>query len=365
MSTIRKNGLGYYFIDLRINGKRVRETLHTKDRKKARLRAQLRERELSDRFEPKRTTIEDFVDQYLEWASERKRENTVRVERSALKRFREDIGVKYVDEVTPRTAERFITYILDRKLSPKGKPYRKMTARGANYYLRTLRAAFSTAVRWEMIESNPFLKLKPLPVDDVYPRILKESEVRKILLHIKEHEPEFFDLITVYLFTGLRRAEAVRLTWDDIDFEARSIIIRRSKGRRSRVVPMMGAVYNALKSRTSLPRPFPAMQGDTGEHLHESTPTHVFKRAARACGLNDLSLHDLRRTFGSMLSHLGVRDFYVQKWLGHTDPETTRTYYIGHDDEMAAEKMREFEKRFTLTEGQNVGRIENGEVKSG
>jgi integrase/recombinase XerD len=76
------------------------------------------------------------------------------------------------------------------------------------------------------------------------PVVLKACEVGKILSHVRTFH-NFTFLSTVYA-CGLRPAEALSLTIDDIDADAMLVHVRRGKGRTDRTVPLPAHTFSLL-----------------------------------------------------------------------------------------------------------------------
>jgi integrase len=133
---------------------------------------------------------------------------------------------------------------------------------------------------------------------------------------------------------GLRRAEAVALDLDDVDFEEEAVTVRRGKGRKARTVPLAagagaaiaawirvrgdepGALFRAVnKGGRSLP-----------SRLRERGVQRILDRLAAAARVAPFTAHDFRRTVAGDLLEVGVDVATVQKLLGHASPVTTAAY---------------------------------------
>jgi integrase len=250
-----------------------------------------------------------------------------------------------MDEITRAHAEHFILSIASRKSPPKKKKPdaqppgpRPMTGRGVNFYLRALRAIFNIAKQWNAIEANPWTSVEKLHEAAIRPRIMKRDELTRFFKAVKEKEPEYLPLFLFYLFPGMRRAEALALEWPDVDFDSGCVIVH-GKGDKYRIVPMMPIVKRILLVRRASARPF---------EWDGSTVGHVFCRMRDKAGIHGVKLHDLRKTFTTMLADYGISDFFIQSWLGHSDGNVTRIHYIGFNDEATREKMQQFERQLPL-----------------
>ena len=112
---------------------------------------------------------------------------------------------------------------------------------------RHLRAAFSQAVKWEILKSNPYDRCQRIKVDPAPPRFYSEAELKRIFAEIAG-DKDFHDAITVFLYTGLRRSELWHLTARDVDAASCLLTVRTSK-TRGRVVPMEPMALEVLARR--------------------------------------------------------------------------------------------------------------------
>src|SRR5574343_909750 len=158
MSTIRKRkDRGTYFLDLVVienrNGVDVkvrrRVDLGTADKSLAISKARVLERDLTGKVEVVRVTFEQFEREYFAWADNLKRPRTIDKEHQALNKFKEFSSVRYLDAITVKLADDFVSWCA-RSVSP---PI-------VNSILRTLRSIFSTAAKWPYLTANPFARSK-------------------------------------------------------------------------------------------------------------------------------------------------------------------------------------------------------------
>lgn len=143
--------------------------------------------------------------------------------------------------------------------------------------------------------------------------------------------PEYSDLFRFYLHTGMRRSEALSLTWENVDFDRGYIRLLKTKGRTYRDVPMLVPAREILTRRRHLPQPFPQRYHDV-----ES----VFSRSAKAAGVPNAKIHGFRRTFITQMLNLGIPIYAIQQWVGHVDAETTTEDYTGRLDTYFEEARR-------------------------
>ncbi len=221
---------------------------------------------------------------------------------------------------------------------------------------RWLAAIFRLAVNDDLIRRSPCfaIKLPAKPETKVEP--LRREDVEALL---KALPARYRALAVVGAGAGLRQGEAFGLTVPNIDFlRGREIRVRqqlkhlapdppylgRTKTPSSvRTVPVGDTVLHALARHLEL---FPAatelagypssqpellvFTDERGEPLRGNRFARVWGRARCDAGLpDDVTFHDLRHYFASLLIHKGLSVKAVQEALGHkTATETLNTY--GH-----------------------------------
>jgi len=156
--------------------------------------------------------------------------------------------------------------------------------------------------------------------------------------------PDFHPVARFLLVTGLRRAEACRLRWADVDLDGGRITVR-GKGGTLAVLPLADAAVAILRGEWGRH----AARVFTYEVKHEwggkvggrapiepDTLGTAFWRARKAAGLADLRLHDLRHTFATRMGRATGNLQHVQQALGHKRVTTTMRYSHVTDDDLRA-----------------------------
>ena len=141
--------------------------------------------------------------------------------------------------------------------------------------------------------------------------------------------PAVSALVQVLLLTGARLNEILALRWEDIDTQWRSLTVRdkdESKGGRDgfRVIPLTPYVWHLL---AALPRRggyvFAGASGDAPIHK----PNRAHATACAVAGLDGLTLHGLRRSFGSLSEWLELPAGVVAQIQGHKPSATAEKHY--------------------------------------
>lgn len=238
--------------------------------------------------------------------------------------FLERKGVNQIAKVERRHIEAFRDWRLTTGVS----------AATVNKAIRVGRAAWSWAIASGIArDPNPFKGVKPIKLPQYEPRVLTDVEVKR-MLNAAKGEGQFFLVVALALYAGLRRAEVVALEWTDIDLTAKRIGVRcdetfHTKSRKSRYVPIAPELAAILKA-SALPVGLclrSPREKEKPEPLKGISVTHAVTRIAEAAKV-ECSLHDLRRTFASMLAAQGVPTTRIRDYLGHASIATTEGYYV-------------------------------------
>ena len=155
--------------------------------------------------------------------------------------------------------------------------------------------------------------------------------------------------LQVALLTGARREEVAEMRWEDVDFRWRKIIIRdKVEGERTiPLTPYVAGLLQDLKRRNDTPPPehrilhgkrtrndldawepspwvFASKTAASGR-LQEPRIAH--NRALRDAGLPSITIHGLRRSFGSLSEWCEVPAGIVAQIQGHKPSATAEKHY--------------------------------------
>lgn len=264
-------------------------------------------------------TLETFIADFLTYAQATFAPKTVDIYRRSLNRFSNLTGNKTLTALSSRDTDIFRARRLQEHLSPTT----------VNIETRSLRAAFATAVRWKMIQENPWREMKPLRIPEEQPAFLGKEDFARLI--DAAHEPWLQEIIIAAVSTGLRRGELLNLQWKDVNLAERIMNIQSSdafktKAGKRRVVPLNEVVLELLK-RKSLQGQKEYVFSWRGRKVRPDHFTRKFKQAARRAGLDPrLHVHSLRHTFATWLVQEGISIYEIQKLLGHSSIAVTQVY---------------------------------------
>lgn len=204
------------------------------------------------------------------------------------------------------------------KIRDESGPYQ------ANHCLERLRAMYNKGIYWGWEGQNPTNGIKKHPM-------IKRD--RYLLPHEKK---AFFDSLNqeenfvakgyfyMALFTGARKTNVLEMRWKEIDFDNAVWRIPETKNGDPQNIPLIEYALQVLKQ---IPKTsewvFPNDKSKSG---HYEDPKKAWARILARAGIENLRIHDIRRTMGSWLVNSGAPIEVAGKVLGHKSQEATKIY---------------------------------------
>jgi integrase len=146
----------------------------------------------------------------------------------------------------------------------------------------------------------------------------------------------------LYLLTGARKSELLRARWDDVSFERAELRLADTKAGRTHYIPLSSpamALLQQIPRRAGNPHVFPGREL-TPEFQRDPAPlvniAKAWNRVRKAAGVEDVRLHDLRRTVGSWLAQAGNSLHLIGRVLNHSNVSTTQVYARFGEDHVRA-----------------------------
>mgnify|MGYP006189315315 CR=1 FL=1 len=307
---------GVYSCDFRTpEGKRVRKSLHTIDRREAKKReARLKSQTKADsrRREEDINLSEAFRHALRvrdEWRSAKRLDSVRQVYKSVEDHF----GVnRLLIQIDQEAILKFGEKLLHRGNKPST----------VNHHLSMLSVLFSEAIRWKRYSGSKPLIIR-YKVRNARKRLITpEEEARAISLcnSTSPYESAMADLIVVLADTGLRLSEALGIQPAHINMEAEAVMVVDTKSGDDRVVPLTGRALAILQRRNVAP---------VFQPLNAYVVSHIWRRIRKKMGLEhdkEFVLHSFRHTYGSTLANAGTDAFRLQKAMGHKNIQSTQRY---------------------------------------
>ena len=220
------------------------------------------------------------------------------------------------------------------------------------HLLRVLRAALQDAVDEDLLARN-VARLVQLRVTDGHKvRAFTAEEAKRVLAAAREHR--LFALWAVALAVGLRRGEALGLSWDDVDLAVGRLTVRHALHRVDRELKIEAVKTDASNATIPLPSPLVnvlkahrkrqlAERFEAGKEWQDSglvfttklggpiEPRNVNRMFGVLCtkaGVRQVRVHDLRHSCATLLFTMGVEAATVQRILRHSSISVTTGTYV-------------------------------------
>lgn len=177
------------------------------------------------------------------------------------------------------------------------------------------------------------------------PKFLEIGDMRKLVQELKHENTPEANFFLILLKTGLRFAEALGITLNDVDFKKKTISINktlnykgRQKGARAfaptknkysvRTIVVDDAVLYMLWKNAKGADPDESIFYRLKGFQFNSTLNNKLKRACRKARVPEITLHSLRHEHATYLVSQGISSMAVAERLGHADDSVTRAVYI-------------------------------------
>ena len=230
---------------------------------------------------------------------------------------------------------------------------RRISAYTANKDLRYLRATFNYGTGKKLISNNPTEGLDFFPVEKKVKYVPGNEDIDKV---IAIADPDTQDYLWTIRETMARVSEINSLLWEDVNLEARFVILytRKKKGGdlTPRKVPMTQKLYEVLKQRHESRDPDKPwvfwhrywsrkkgcfVEGPFGDRKK------VMKRLCDKADVRYFRFHPFRHSGASIMDGNNVPMGAIQRILGHENRKTTEIYLHSIGD-LERNAMEAFER---------------------
>lgn len=198
----------------------------------------------------------------------------------------------------------------------------------ANRCLALVSAIYSWADRTGLLPAGTVNPARGVPrfKEQSRDRWLSREELRRVFAAVQAHPSVYFKaFVWLSLLTGQRKTELLSAKWTDVAFEERILRIPKNKADRPHVVPLSAPAIQLLERmprQAGNPHIFPGTRA--GQRF--VNVDYPWQAVCAEAGVQDIRLHDLRRTVGSWLAQSGHSLALVGSILNHADSATTAIY---------------------------------------
>jgi integrase len=300
-------------------------------------------------LEPAKETVAQFLDRWLEHTEPNVAPRTLeRYQEIARKNLAPLLGNALLMRLRPEQISSAYAKALK---SGRRDGMGGLSPRTVHHLHRILKQALSTAVRWNLIVSNPAEKVDPPKVERSKIHALDAAETAVLIAHFRS--TRMFIPVLLAVLCGLRRGEIAALRWCSADLARGQLSVAQSteqtksgtrlketKSGRARTVALPSLVVDELrKHRVHQGEELLKIGVRTNDETHivaqeDGTPlqpnslTHEFVRLlAKTKALSKIRFHDLRHSHATHLLMNGVHPKVAQERLGHSSVGITLDLY--------------------------------------
>lgn len=330
---------GAYYIDWREKEKRIRKTcgknpsnaMAERLRKEAELNAINNGIILPDAPDKGRS-LGEAIDQYLNEVDMMSKSSTHRAYSKALEYFQESCKKATLEKIDRNDLIKFANYMRDEKEQADRSVYNK--------FLRVMIFLKAVGIKG-LVKKTDWPRYTEEEVE-----IYEDHELEALFAACTLEEKVWFEF---FLMSGMREMEVVHMTWADINFHSRTLMVRHKpemnwtpKAYREREIPMSSRLAATLLEWKKESKPagnslvFHTKPGGIIMHFLD-----FLKAVAKRAGMEEdvFWLHKFRATFATKALWSGVDLRTVQMWLGHKDIKSTMRYLKPARGQKAQEQM--------------------------
>ena len=246
--------------------------------------------------------------------SKRYSSNTIKTYSEALKSFLTFCNTKTIKDITNNDVILYNNnYIIKNNLSSS---YQNQIVNAIKLYFKIVK---ETAIEIEKIHRPK--KEKALP------NVLSKEEVKQIITAPTNLKHK--TMLSLIYSCGLRCGELLALQPHHIDSKRNIVLLKNSKGKKDRIVPLSLKILELLREyyKVYKPRTYLFEGQEVGNPYSNKSLQSVLKQALTKAGIKKpATLHWLRHSYATHLLESGTDLRYIQELLGHNSSKTTEIY---------------------------------------
>lgn len=222
----------------------------------------------------------------------------------------------------------------------------------ANRMVALVRTMFNLAFDWGNHPGpNPASRIKFFK-EVKRDRFVRPDELPRLWQALQnEPNPYVRGAFFIALLTGARRSEVLGMKWEDLDLAQGLWRIPDTKAGRPHTLPLPRLVVDELLKLPRLDGNPYVFCGRWGRK-NLNNVSKPWLRIRKEAGLDDVRIHDLRRTLGSWLVAAGASLPLIGKALNHSQPATTAIYARLELDPVRASLEANAERMLTVVQAQ-------------
>ena len=227
------------------------------------------------------------------------------------------------------------------------KESRKLSQTSISKVIAIIKSFFNYLEEEEAILKNPSRKIKVPKKINRIPNVISKTEFEMLISSVdfgpsrcRKNIVRDKLIFTMLFYTGVRRAELLNLSWNDLNLENSTLTVRSGKGNKDRIIPIHKSLLSLIDAYLTQRLPLKnnaLFIGESGKKLCMNSFTSMLKMYLSLSGLakKGYSPHSFRHGFATHLIQSGADLFKVQRLLGHQSLDSTKVYINFNSSQMA------------------------------
>jgi integrase len=289
----------------------------------------------------KKKTLGDVIEKYREEILPHKAINSQRAEATYLKFWQRELGVYSLSFLSSEIISKkiaLLTHAGDERVQLKEgqKPAKSKSRKTVKLYRDNLEMMLKHAQKWGwMGKNNPMDGVNRITnANKERVRFLDDAERQALLKACKKSpNPQLYTIVLFSLCTGARKNEILKLTLRDLDLKRQVAILRETKNKETRKVPIVTYLVKALQEHLEWRSKYVSEMADGSKFLFPrkdgQLPIDIRKaweNARDKTGIIDFRFHDLRHSAASYLAMNGASQLEIAEVLGHKTLQMVKRY---------------------------------------
>jgi integrase len=210
----------------------------------------------------------------------------------------------------------------------------------ANRVIETIRAVWNRAKRWGYVSGDNPAELVDLNTEKARTRWITPEELKLIGIALEEEKDPFVKGAFKLLFlTALRKNDILKLKWKNVDFETERAYIEQPKTDDFYIVPLSTQAIEILREIPQTDSAY-VIRGKGGRKRYDLVK--AWRRVRERAKIEDITVHDIRRTVASWMLQDGHSLEIVSEVLMHSSTRTTRKHYAFFADKNRRDALTSF-----------------------
>jgi len=276
--------------------------------------------------------MNEYIDYFLNYLQTEKdaAKSTVHKYRADLEKLFEYLKITDINEINQNHLRDYLNHIRQTYNYTSSSIANKINI--LHHFFRFLHNSGYIKVNPAILIRSPRKKVK-------IPKVFNDIELEKFLKATEHNTDTRFKkyalrdklIFTMFAYTGLRRTELINLNWNDINLGNKYLIVRKSKNKNQRIIPLHDKVIELLDLYLNQRLPLKnnaLFIGRTGQRIHHNSLKNLFDRYIKIAGLSGkgYTIHTIRHTFATRLLNKDVSLVNIKNLMGHRSLESTQIY---------------------------------------